>query len=101
MPAIERRLHNQQTFNFRKILKAVPHIGGEDREELIQNTAVIAAQMLIRTYAQKKEVAAIKESVAAIAVECLGEDALADSTRKPRWFGDLHAEREWAACRVH
>ena len=33
--------------------------------------------------------------------EFMGVDAVADSTRKPVWFGDLHAEREKAACRVH
>ena len=33
--------------------------------------------------------------------EFMGPAAVADATRKPVWFGDLHAEREKAACRVH
>ena len=33
--------------------------------------------------------------------EFMGPDALADATRKPVWFGDIHAERERAACKVH
>ena len=33
--------------------------------------------------------------------EFMGDDAVADTTRKPAWWGDIHAEREKAACRVH
>lgn len=33
--------------------------------------------------------------------EYLGEDAVTDSMRRPQWVGDLHAERERSACRVH
>ena len=32
---------------------------------------------------------------------CFGDDVLADVTRKPAWWGDLHVERERAACKVH
>ena len=36
------------------IPKAVPHIGCEDHEELIQDATVTAAEMLIRAHAQGK-----------------------------------------------
>ena len=43
----------------------------------------------------------LKEKMEAELREHMGAGAVADSTRKPCWFGDLHAERERAACRVH
>ena len=33
--------------------------------------------------------------------EFMGPDAVNDAMRRPHWVGDLHAERERAACRVH
>ena len=33
--------------------------------------------------------------------EHMGPDALEDSMRRPAWVGDLHAERERSACKVH
>ena len=44
---------------------------------------------------------AVRYKLADELAEFMGSDAVADSTRKPVWFGDLHAEREKAACKVH
>ena len=33
--------------------------------------------------------------------EHMGPEAVTDLMRRPLWFGDLHAEREKSACRVH
>ena len=43
----------------------------------------------------------LKEKMEADLREHMGPDAVADAERRPVWFGDLHAERERSACRVH
>ncbi len=35
------------------------------------------------------------------AKECFGEDVHAEVGKNPRWWADLHVERERAACKVH
>ena len=46
-------------------------------------------------------VRALKEKMETELREHMGPDAVADAVRRPVWFGDLHAERERAACKVH
>ena len=46
-------------------------------------------------------VRALKEKMEAELREFMGAEAVADALRRPAWVGDLHAERERAACRVH
>ena len=43
----------------------------------------------------------VRRSLAEEVKECFGEDVLAEVVKKPAWWGDLHAERKRAACRVH
>ena len=43
----------------------------------------------------------LKERMEADLREHMGPSAVEDSMRRPVWDGDLHAERERAACRVH
>ena len=47
------------------------------------------------------QVRVLKERMEADLREHMGADAVANSTRRPTWFGDIHAERERSACRVH
>lgn len=47
------------------------------------------------------QVRLLKEKMEADLREHMGESAMADCMQRPVWFGDLHAERERAACRVH
>ena len=47
------------------------------------------------------QVRVLKEKMEAELREHMGPDAVTDAVRRPVWFGDLHAERERAACRVH
>lgn len=43
----------------------------------------------------------VRRSMAEEVKEQFGDDVLADVARKPAWWGDVHAERERAACKVH
>ena len=43
----------------------------------------------------------VRYKLAGELLEFMGLSAMADSTKKPVWWGDLNAEREKAACRVH
>ena len=83
----------------------IEFLGQLDKRQLVMLGDVAVGESTAYSLRKKKVkypvIRQIKESVAAVAVECLGEDVLADATRKPRWFGDLHAERERAACKVH
>ena len=55
-----------------------------------------------RQWGQKySQVRVLKEKMESELREYMGAEAVADAMRKPVWFGDLHAERERAACRVH
>ena len=47
------------------------------------------------------QVRSLKDKMESDLREYLGADAVADSTKKPRWYGDLHAERERSSCRQH
>ena len=47
------------------------------------------------------QVRILKEGMEADLREYMGSSAVDDSMRRPQWVGDLHAERERAACRVH
>ena len=47
------------------------------------------------------QVRVLKEKMEAELREHMGPSVLEDSMRRPSWFGDLHAERERSACRVH
>ena len=47
------------------------------------------------------QVRVLKERMESDLREHMGLEAVADAVRRPVWFGDLHAERERAACRVH
>ena len=47
------------------------------------------------------QVRVLKERMEAELREHMGPKAVADCTRRPAWFGDLHAERERSACRMH
>ena len=47
------------------------------------------------------QVRVLKERMEAELREYMGADAVANCTRRPAWFGDIHAERERSACRVH
>ena len=80
-------------------------LGQLDKRQLVMLGDVAVGESAAYSLRKKKVkypvIHKIKESVAAVAVECLGEDALADSSRKPHCWGDLNAERERAACKVH
>ncbi len=47
------------------------------------------------------QVRVLKEKMESDLREHMGPEAVADVVRRPQWFGDLHAERERSACRVH
>ena len=47
------------------------------------------------------QVRVLKEKMETALREHLGESAMADCMRRPLWVGDLHAERERSACRIH
>ena len=47
------------------------------------------------------QVRVLKERMEAALREHMGPEAVADAMRRPAWVGDLHAERERSACRVH
>lgn len=47
------------------------------------------------------QVRVLKERMEAELREYMGLEAVPDAVRRPAWFGDLHAERERSACRVH
>lgn len=47
------------------------------------------------------QVRVLKEKMETELREHMGPEAVNDAMRRPRWFGDLHAERERSACRVH
>ena len=46
------------------------------------------------------QVRILKEKMEQELREYLGSSAVDDSMRRPQWVGDLHAERERAACKV-
>ena len=43
----------------------------------------------------------LKEQMEPALREHMGSEAVEDTMRRPQWVGDLHAERERSACRVH
>ena len=43
----------------------------------------------------------VRRSMADEVKECFGAGVLAEVAKKPQWWGDVHAEREHSACRVH
>lgn len=47
------------------------------------------------------QVRMLKEKMEAELREHMGPEAVADLMKRPLWVGDLHAERERSACRVH
>ena len=47
------------------------------------------------------QVRMLKEKMEAALREHMGPEAVSDAVRRPAWVGDLHAERERSACRVH
>ncbi len=47
------------------------------------------------------QVRVLKERMESALREYMGESAMADCMKRPVWFGDIHAERERSACRVH
>ena len=47
------------------------------------------------------QVRVLKERMETALREYMGPDAVEDSMRRPGWVGDLHAERERSACKVH
>ena len=47
------------------------------------------------------QVRMLKEKMEHDLREYMGPEAVEDSMRRPSWFGDLHAERERSACKVH
>ena len=47
------------------------------------------------------QVRALKERMEAELREYMGAEAVTDAMRRTLWVGDLHAERERSACRVH
>ena len=47
------------------------------------------------------QVRVLKEKMETALREHMGPDAVEDSMRRPAWVGDLHAERERSACKVH
>lgn len=47
------------------------------------------------------QVRVLKEKMENDLREFMGPSAVEDSMRRPVWVGDLHAERERSACRVH
>ena len=51
--------------------------------------------------AKYSQVRVLKEQMETDLREHMGPDAVSDAMRRPTWFGDLHAERERSACRVH
>ncbi len=54
-----------------------------------------------REWGQKySQVRVLKEKMETALREHMGPEAVADLMRRPLWVGDLHAERERAACRV-
>ena len=47
------------------------------------------------------QVRSMKEKMEMALREHMGPEAVSDAVRRPAWVGDLHAERERSACRVH
>lgn len=47
------------------------------------------------------QVRVLKERMETELREHMGPEAVMDAVRRPQWFGDIHAERERAACKVH
>ena len=47
------------------------------------------------------QVRVLKEKMEVALRVYMGPEAVMDSMRRPLWVGDLHAERERSACRVH
>lgn len=78
-------------------------LGGLDKNQLVMLGDVAVGNSTAFSLLKKKlcyeSIRQIRHSVAKQAVECFGDDALVDATRKPAWWGDLNAERERAACR--
>ena len=56
---------------------------------------------LRRQHVTYENIRHVRRSMAEEVRKCFGEDVLADAAKKPQWWGDLHAERERSACRVH
>ena len=55
-----------------------------------------------REWGQKySQVRVLKERMEQALREYMGPDAVADAMRRPAWVGDLHAERERSACKIH
>ena len=47
------------------------------------------------------QVRVLKDRMEADLREHMGPEAVSDAMRRPQWVGDIHAERERAACKVH
>ena len=80
-------------------------LGSLDKRQLIMLGDVAVGEPMGRSLRKKKvtyeNIRHVRHSMADEVRECFGEDVLADVAKKPQWWGDLHAERERAACKVH
>lgn len=80
-------------------------LGELDERQLIMLGDVAIGEPMGRSLRKKKvtydSIRHVRRSMADEVKECFGEDVLADVAKKPHWWGDLHAERERAACKVH
>ena len=80
-------------------------LGELDERQLIMLGDVAIGEPMGRSLRKQKvtyeNIRQVRRSMVDDVRECFGEDVLADAVRRPRWFGDLYAERERAACKVH
>ena len=80
-------------------------LGELDERQLIMLGDVAVGEPMGRSLRKKKvtydNIRHVRRSMADEVRECFGDDVLADVTKKPQWWGDLHAERERSACRIH
>ena len=80
-------------------------LDGLDKRQLVMLGDVAVGEPMGRTLRKRKvtyeSIRQVRRSMAEEVVERFGENVLADVAKKPQWWGDLNAERERAACKVH
>ena len=80
-------------------------LGELDKRQLIMLGDVVVGEPMGRSLRKKKvtyeTIRHVRRSMVDEAKECFGDDVLAEVGKNPRWWGDLHAEKERAACKVH
>ena len=80
-------------------------LGELDERQLIMLGDVAVGEPMGRSLRKERvtyeNIRHVRRSMADEVRECFGDNVLADVAKKPQWWGDLHAERERSACKVH